>query len=91
MLRPRVVGFPAGRGCDSALLPAARAAAPAARAAVTRQALHARTLGFAHPTAPHARLHFDAPRPADLEGAIAMLRASERGGGAGRGGEEGAG
>lgn len=39
-----------------------------------RQALHARTLGFTHPVSGE-RVLFEAPMPADMEQALAMLRA----------------
>ncbi len=38
-----------------------------------RQALHAQTLGFVHPTQ-RKRLHFEAPLPADFEAALAKWR-----------------
>ncbi|MFQ6548756.1 RluA family pseudouridine synthase [Aestuariibius sp. 2305UL40-4] len=38
-----------------------------------RQALHARVLGFVHPGS-GAALHFEAPRPADMEALLAALR-----------------
>ena len=41
--------------------------------ALGRQALHARTLGFAHPVTGE-RLRFEAPIPADFEAALAALR-----------------
>ena len=39
-----------------------------------RQALHARTLGFTHPVT-GARLHFEAPLPADMAALIEKWRA----------------
>jgi 23S rRNA pseudouridine1911/1915/1917 synthase len=43
-----------------------------------RPALHARVLGFQHPTRDE-RLHFEAPLPADLEAWLAAARAGEEG------------
>ena len=43
--------------------------------ALGRQALHAATLAFDHPVT-HARLTFEAPLPADMNAALAALRAS---------------
>jgi 23S rRNA pseudouridine1911/1915/1917 synthase len=56
-------------------LPAADAApeAAAALASFPRQALHAETLGFAHPVTGE-RLRFTAPLPADLRDLVAILR-----------------
>lgn len=54
--------------------PARAAAAQAAARQLGRPALHAQTLGFVHP-ATGERLQFEAALPADLEAALAVLRA----------------
>jgi len=48
-------------------------AARAALAAFPRQALHAASLGFTHPET-GARMHFEAPLPADMAALLARLR-----------------
>jgi 23S rRNA pseudouridine1911/1915/1917 synthase len=48
----------------------------AAAAALGRQALHARTLGFRHPITAQA-LHFEAEPPADFLRALSLLRAAD--------------
>mgnify|MGYP005857008075 CR=1 FL=1 len=48
--------------------------ARSAAAAFPRQALHAATLGFAHPVT-HVEMQFQARLPADMQGLIAALRA----------------
>jgi 23S rRNA pseudouridine1911/1915/1917 synthase len=53
-------------------LPARAPGAEAARA-FPRQALHAASLGFAHPVT-GAALRFEAPLPADMEALLAALR-----------------
>jgi 23S rRNA pseudouridine1911/1915/1917 synthase len=40
---------------------------------ISRQALHARTIGFVHPTS-RQELFFDSPLPADIESVLALLR-----------------
>jgi 23S rRNA pseudouridine1911/1915/1917 synthase len=57
--------------------PARDPAVRAAAAALGRQALHARELGFRHPVT-GAELHFETPVPADLQAAIDALRALTR-------------
>jgi 23S rRNA pseudouridine1911/1915/1917 synthase len=49
----------------------------AVAAALGRQALHARLLGFRHP-ATGAEVDFETPVPADLQAAIDALRALTR-------------
>jgi len=56
---------------------AERSLAEALLRMLPRQALHASELGFAHPVS-GAPLHFDAPLPADLAGALAWLRGLEQ-------------
>jgi 23S rRNA pseudouridine1911/1915/1917 synthase len=56
---------------------AERSLAEALLRMLPRQALHASELGFAHPIS-RAPLHFDAPLPADLAGALAWLRGLEQ-------------
>jgi 23S rRNA pseudouridine1911/1915/1917 synthase len=69
-----------GAGSASKLRPAARRVPAAVRAAMGRQALHAKSLCFTHP-ATGERMCFEAPRPADFAVVVARLRGGGSGGG----------
>lgn len=73
-----LIGDPVyGRGPGLAGLRPGDAAADSALTALgafRRQALHARVLGFEHPTS-HAALRFEAPAPEDFQGLLAALGA----------------
>jgi 23S rRNA pseudouridine1911/1915/1917 synthase len=70
-----LVGDATYGGARRASLRALGGAAAAAVAAFPRQALHAATLGFAHPVSGEA-LEFAAPLPPDMAALLAALSAS---------------